>query len=249
MSCWPCSPWPSQQGQEAAETAGVRVAMPLTGASALWVPGPVKKRLKIPKPASLELTPLPGQVPPPPGLGCRHPGSTSPKPTVLGDALGWRGSRGRAAASAAWRARAGVPHAPDLRSSIASTPMGAEDGGAQPGSVHAAGQHIAMSPGRTNRSPGSLHRAAPTHRLQDRTASCSWAPGISTTCIWLRGCRHHPCSPPASRTFPPPRGCVSATNALSTGAPAATQRSWDASHFARGPARAWLCCVSVLAVS
>lgn len=73
------------------------------------------KRLKMPKPASLELTPLPGQVPPPPGLGCRRPGSTSPKPTVLGDALGWCGSRGRA-----WRARARVPHAPDLRSSIAS---------------------------------------------------------------------------------------------------------------------------------
>lgn len=67
------------------------------------------KRLKMPKPASLELTPLPGQVPPPPGLGCRRPGSTSPKPTVLGDALGWCGSRGRAAASAAWRACAGVP--------------------------------------------------------------------------------------------------------------------------------------------
>lgn len=73
------------------------------------------KRLKIPEPASLEPTPLPGQVPPGPGFGC--PGSTSPKPVVPGDTLGWCGSRG-----STWGAR--VPHAPDLRSSIVSTTTG-----------------------------------------------------------------------------------------------------------------------------
>ena len=209
------------------------------------------KKLKMPKAASLELTPLPGQVPPAPALGCWCPGSSPPKPAVPGDMVGWHGSRGSTAAGAARGPHARAPHAPDLQSNTASMPVGAKDGGGLAwDTAHGwtVRHHVTWA---DKLIPGLQPQAPPSHCSSTSASALHhrlW-PG-SGHHHWVQPAPRVP-SPPLliTRTFPPPQGRVSATNALSTGTPSAAQRSRDMSHFACGLARAWLCCVSVLAVS
>lgn len=227
---------------------GCGFAMLATRASALWVLGPAEEAedAQACKPgagtaakagpiSSWTRVLVPGQHP---SKACRAGGCAG---------LAWE--QGLCCCRCSTGSPCWVLHAPDLRSSIASTPLGAEDGGGLTRDT-ARSWTVRHHVTRVSKVIAGLqppHRTPPA--LQVCATGCGRAPGISTRRSQLHGCHHHPCSPPASRTFPPLQGRVSATAALSTGAPSAPRRSRDTSHFARGLAGAWLCCVSVLAVS
>lgn len=196
------------------------------------------------KPASLEQTPLPGQDP---SAWTQVPiPRISPKPTVPGHVLGWCGSRGTLGPPAR-----GL-QAPNIHSSITSTTLGAKNsGGPTWDTAHGwtVKHHITLvdrlipelqswvSPSHHSSTlvsrlqcqlcPGSrhLHWIHPAQQVLSPSLLTTGIQGISTT---TGMCFCHKCS--------------------LHGSSSATQRSWDASHFACGPPGAWLCCVSVLAV-
>lgn len=172
--------------------------------------------------------------------------SMSPKPAVPGHVLGWCGSRGT------WGARAWVQHAPNIHSSITSTTVGAKDSGC-PTWDTADGwtvkHHISL-----------VDRLIPELQSWVSLSHCSSTSASGLHCQLWPGSRHLHWIPPALQVLSPSllttgiQG-VSATTGMCFchkcplhGSSSATQRSWDASHFACGPPRAWLCCVSVLAV-
>lgn len=193
-----------------------RFAMPTARARAL-------RMLKVPEAVvSLEVPQLPARVPPGLRWELPVPGSSSAKPVVPEDTLGWHST--------------GAPRTPTSAAALLLWPRGPRMTRAPPGTPHApmAGHHHVTRADQPL--PGLQPRFSPSHHT---SALASDPHGVQPA----DGCRRCPRSPLASRTSPPLRGRRCHQH------PSAARRSRDASHFARGPAGAWLCCVFVLAVS
>lgn len=170
----------------------------------------------------------------------------SPKPTVPGHVLGWCGSWGTLGPPAR------VLQAPNIHSSITSTTVGAKDsGGPTWDTAHGwtVKHHITL-----------VDRLIPELQSWVSPSHCSSTLVSGLHCQLCPGSRHLHWIHPSLQVLSPSL-LTTGIQGISTttgmcfchkcslhGSSSATQRSWDASHFACGPPGAWLCCVSVLAV-